>query len=88
MKLLILDPIYRDYLICKRALKLDAYGNEILAGLTAAESTKYAAIIEMVNVDAKLDASVDRERFLELYKRHTAALTRRESVSDTERPLG
>lgn len=87
MKLLNIDPIYRNYLICKCALKLDTHGNEIFTGLTASESLEYVVIIEAVNGKDKLEAVSDPERFLELYKRHTAALTPNVRISDIKQPL-
>jgi hypothetical protein len=86
MKLLKIDAAYHNYLIVKHALRLDASGNEMLIGLTAAESADYTAVMSAMSVTAVLGNDVDHERFLMLYARHIAALPRDDSAFDARRP--
>lgn len=86
MKLLELDPAYRNYLIVKHALRLDASGDEMLIGLTAAESADYTAIMSEISETAVLCDGIDNERFLMLYARHIAALPRDDSAFDARHP--
>ncbi len=74
MKSLEVDPMYRKYLVSKRAIVLDEHGNECLAGLTAVESIEYIAVMEMADIRKSIKTSDDLERMLALYERHYAAL--------------
>lgn len=86
MKLLQLDPEYRGYLIVKRALELDANGNETLVGLTAPESAEYATMFSIVSTNTALGEDVAPERFIALYERHVEALPHDPWVFDLRRP--
>lgn len=86
MKLLKLDPVYRNYLVVKRALKLDANGNEILVGLSASESAEYLTMMDDISIQASLSANIDPERFVILYERHIAALPVHPPNVPTPRP--
>lgn len=86
MKLLKLDPLYRNYLVVKHGLKLDAHGNEIMVGLTASESVEYLTMMNDISTEARFSAHIDPERFVTLYERHVAALPTHPSIFDTLGP--
>lgn len=86
MKLLNLDPLYRNYLVVKHGLKLDANGDEIMVGLTVFESVEYIIMMDDISTEARFSAHIDPERFVMLYERHIAALPILTSIFDTLGP--
>jgi hypothetical protein len=74
MKLLPLDYVHRNYLINRYALKLDADGNEILAGLSCSESAAYLLMFDG-STKGFFPANVDDVySFLSMHERHTNEL--------------
>lgn len=73
MEPLLIDAIYRRYLIDRGALVLDQDGNEVLIGLTVDESIEYVSAMSSVDIAGIIRGGVDPVRLLMLYDRHAAA---------------
>lgn len=72
MTKLTLEPIQRVFLQSKHALVEDENGNEVLLGLSSAESIEYLLIFESMRSNRPV--GMKSERFLTLYEQHIAAL--------------
>jgi hypothetical protein len=78
MTKLTLEPIQRVFLQCRHALGEDENGNEVLLGLSSAESVEYFLIFESFR--SSREVGLKSERFFTLYERHMAALDRCQRV--------